>query len=233
MTAAKKPLRLRSFKDLDRVADLVEARHRYDRDVSTLTGRTTVEADGVADDVLFRRAMRDVTPLKMDVRTLSPCSSPRGPSAADQSADDGKQALRDLIRTGAGFVVAHTSEYIWGTGYGVPRQIIERLHRGDYSIQAHLNLHGLHLPQAEEAFAHFLQEAIATGKRAVLIIHGRGRSSRNRPVLKRKVQEWLSKSRWRKWLIAYASARPCDGGAGATYVLLRQRPCKKGGTPSR
>jgi DNA-nicking Smr family endonuclease len=28
----------------------------------------------------------------------------------------------------------------------------------------------------------------------------------------------------RKWVIAFSSARSCDGGAGATYVLLRQRP---------
>jgi DNA-nicking Smr family endonuclease len=105
--------------------------------------------------------------------------------------------------------------------------VIEQLHRGDYAIQAHLNLHGFSVPQARIAFVDFLNEAIATGKRAVLVVHGRGRSSRDRPVIKAKVQQWLSKSRWKKWLLAYASARPCDGGAGATYVLLRQRPCKK------
>jgi hypothetical protein len=27
--------------------------------------------------------------------------------------------------------------------------------------------------------------------------------------------------------MAYASARACDGGAGATYVLLRERPLKR------
>ncbi|MGD0625276.1 MAG: Smr/MutS family protein, partial [Thermodesulfobacteriota bacterium] len=73
----------------------------------------------------------------------------------------------------------------------------------------------------------FLKWAVMTGKRGVLIIHGRGLSSPQEPVLKEKVIEWLTRGPWRKWVIAYASARLCDGGAGATYVLLRRRPVSK------
>jgi DNA-nicking Smr family endonuclease len=58
----------------------------------------------------------------------------------------------------------------------------------------------------------------------VLIVHGRGLSSPAKPVLKTKVIEWLTCGPWRKWVIAFTSARSFDGGAGATYVLLRQRP---------
>jgi DNA-nicking Smr family endonuclease len=61
----------------------------------------------------------------------------------------------------------------------------------------------------------------------ILIIHGRGLSSPADPVLKTKVIQWLSTGPWRKWVMAYASARLCDGGAGATYVLLRNRPATK------
>jgi DNA-nicking Smr family endonuclease len=75
-----------------------------------------------------------------------------------------------------------------------------------------------------EALEGFLGEAIASGKRAVLVVHGRGLSSPGKPILKAKVLEWLIYGPWRKWVIAFASARPCDGGAGATYVLLRRRP---------
>ena len=32
---------------------------------------------------------------------------------------------------------------------------------------------------------------------------------------------------WRKWILAFTSARLCDGGTGATYVLLRERPYTK------
>jgi len=58
----------------------------------------------------------------------------------------------------------------------------------------------------------------------VMIIHGRGLSSPSEPVLKTRVFQWLQSGPWRKWVMAFASARWCDGGAGATYVLLRKRP---------
>ncbi len=36
--------------------------------------------------------------------------------------------------------------------------------------------------------------------------------------------QWLASEPWQKWVIAFSSARLCDGGAGAAYVILRQRP---------
>jgi DNA-nicking Smr family endonuclease len=60
-----------------------------------------------------------------------------------------------------------------------------------------------------------------------LIIHGRGLSSPGEPVIKAKVAQWLSSGPWKKWVVAFASARMCDGGSGASYVLLRRRPLGK------
>ena len=131
------------------------------------------------------------------------------------------------MRFGIGFNIFDTPEYIEGTGYNVHPEIARRLHRGDFSIQAHVDLHGLTADDAKEVFEKFAKWAVMTGKRGVLIIHGRGLSSPSEPVLKKKVVEWLTRGLWRKWVIAYASARSCDGGAGATYVLLRQRPVSK------
>jgi DNA-nicking Smr family endonuclease len=135
--------------------------------------------------------------------------------------------LEDLVRGGEGLIISDTAEYMEGLGHGVNPEIVKRLHQGDFSIQVHLDLHGLGVRKAHEAFEEFLKEALLAGNRAVLIIHGRGRSSRDQPVLKTKVREWLTSGPWRKWVIAFTSARACDGGAGATYVLLRQRPATK------
>jgi DNA-nicking Smr family endonuclease len=131
------------------------------------------------------------------------------------------------VRYGIGFNVSETPEYIEGTGYNVSPSIAKRLHRGDFSIQAHVDLHGLRVEDAKETFEEFLNRAVTTGKRGVLIVHGRGLSSPSEPILKNKVKEWLTRGPWRKWVVAYSSARRCDGGAGATYVLLRQRPVSK------
>ena len=135
--------------------------------------------------------------------------------------------LDNLIKYGEGFIVANTPEYMAGTGRNIPPAVAERLHRGDFSIQAHIDLHGMGVEQAKGAFEEFLSGSITSGKRAILVIHGRGLSSPGEPVLKNKVRDWLTRSHWRKWVIAFSSAQCYDGGAGATYILLRRRPAPK------
>ncbi len=177
---------------------------------------------------LFLEAMSDVRPISRKNR-IQPHTRGSLPSVLEEKHPDTEalRKLQRLVKYGKGFVVADTPEYIEGSGYGANREVIRRLHRGDFSIQAHLDLHGLNVPQAEEAFDLFLKDAITTGKRAVLVVHGRGLSSPSKPVLKTRVLEWLTYGPWRKWIIAFSSARLCDGGAGATYLLLRQRPITK------
>jgi DNA-nicking Smr family endonuclease len=191
-----------------------------------------VEPSLESEEKLFSQAMERVKPL----------SAPKGgkrvffikTAEANLPEDIEKKEeaetllkLTHLVQYGAGFNVSDTAEYIEGTGYNVHPELARRLHRGTYSIQAHLDLHALKVNEAKEVFENFLKRAIATGKRGILIIHGRGLSSPSGPVLKKKVQEWLTHGPWRKWVIAYSSARICDGGAGATYVLLREHPISK------
>jgi len=149
------------------------------------------------------------------------------PATERKNESESLARLNNLIKNGAGFLVADTAEYIEGVGHHVNPAITKHLHRGDFSIQASIDLHGLSAHAAENAFNRFLKEVLLSGKRAVLVVHGRGLSSPNKPVLKNKVIELLTTGPWRKWVLAFTSARLCDGGAGATYVLLRQRPLTK------
>jgi DNA-nicking Smr family endonuclease len=114
-----------------------------------------------------------------------------------------------------------------GTSCNVPHEITRKLHRGDFSIQDHIDLHGYSVVEAYHAVNDFFKRSIVNGIRAVLIVHGRGLSSPGAPVLKKNIVKWLTSGKWRKWVIAFTSARHCDGGAGATYVLLRNRPLPK------
>jgi DNA-nicking Smr family endonuclease len=186
-----------------------------------------VERDPEPEEKLFKKAMEGVVPIPKDnhVERSFQVEVPEGSREKEDAEALGK--LRELIEYGTGFNVSDTPEYIEGTGYNVPPIIARRLHRGDFSIQAHVDLHGLRVHDAKEVFEEFLDRAVTTNRRGVLIIHGRGLSSPSEPILKKKVREWLTQGPWRKWVVAYCSARKCDGGAGATYVLLRQRPVSK------
>jgi DNA-nicking Smr family endonuclease len=182
------------------------------------------DADQLDDETLFLQVVADAQPIEHRHHIdETPSAPPR--TTITESEDDAQAVLRqlnDLIRDGSGFVVSDTPEFISGRVPGVAAGIAQRLHSGAFSIQAHIDLHGMTRFEACGVVDHFLAEAIRRGHRAVLIVHGRGLSSQGPPVLKRQVVHWFTRGRWRKYVIAFASARLCDGGAGATYVLLRQ-----------
>lgn len=187
-------------------------------------------ASGLSDEQLFRQAMADVTPLAADRRKRhSPCrrAPSRSTTPALEADAEALGRLRALVDSGSGFVVEQTPEYAEGTGWNVHPRVSRWLHRGLYAIQDHIDLHGMTVEEARTALDAFLKRSIQAGRLAVLVVHGRGLSSPVRPVLKGKVHEWLGRSPWKRWVIAFASARSVDGGAGATYVLLRERPYRK------
>jgi DNA-nicking Smr family endonuclease len=180
------------------------------------------------DEALFEAAMVDVLPIDKK-NMIEPEIRDRTVRCPDQrdTADDTILALKNLVFHGKGFDVESTAEYIEGTGPDICREVVKRLHQGKFSIQGFIDLHGLTVAEAQEVFENFLKESVATGKRGVLVVHGRGLSSPNEPVLKTRVYHWLTRGPWRKWIIAFSSARSCDGGAGATYILLRKSPVTK------
>jgi DNA-nicking Smr family endonuclease len=113
-----------------------------------------------------------------------------------------------------------TGEELLYCGPGVQQSTFRKLRRGQIIVRAELDLHGLTSAEARPAVAEFLQASRRLGIRCVRIIHGKGLGSRHRgPVLKTKLNIWL---RQREEVLAFASARPVDGGTGAVYVLLRR-----------
>ncbi len=165
------------------------------------------------EEKLFADAMSDVKPISGQNR-IEKNPGEYHFNSSDNNGNESEAMLRldNLIKNGEGFVVADTSEYIEGTGYYVNPEIVKRLHQGDFSMQGYIDLHGLGVKDAQDAFENFFKDAVTTGKRAVLVIHGRGLSSPVKPVLKNRVQEWLTSGPLRKWVIAFSSARNCDGG---------------------
>ncbi|HET57457.1 MAG TPA: DNA mismatch repair protein MutS [Deltaproteobacteria bacterium] len=188
------------------------------------------EGEGVE---LFLRAVEGAIPIDRgrEYRGKTECSSRdvRRDVFLRDDDDEVLASLRQLVENGTGFSVSDTPEYLEGVLYQDSNDIAERLHRGEFSIQDHIDLHGMRLDEARDALNDFFRVSLERGLRGILIIHGRGKSSPVRPVLKTLVKEWLKKGPFRSRVIAFSSARMCDGGAGATYVLFRSRPLTKRG----
>lgn len=179
---------------------------------------------------LFNAAMEGVLPLQNNRHPGSPTqplrlsNAPRG--VVDEDAE-GLRQLRALVENGEGFTLEYTAEYMAGPeGYST-EHLSQALHQGRYTIQDHIDLHGLRVSEAEAALEVFFKRAVATGKQGLLIVHGRGLRSAAAPVLKKRVKHWLTRGPWRRWVAAFASAQAYDGGTGATYVLIRRNPIKK------
>jgi DNA-nicking Smr family endonuclease len=102
---------------------------------------------------------------------------------------------------------------------GLGSDILTKLRRGRWSVQAELDLHGHTADESRDTLADFLLEARARGLRCVRVIHGKGLTSPNRePVLKGKVRKWLS--HWDD-VLAYCEAPRHAGGGGAVLILLK------------
>lgn len=87
-------------------------------------------------------------------------------------------------------------------------------------IEDSLDLHGMTWEEARRAIESFLRGAVQSGKRKVLIIHGKGRRENSAGVLRRNVREYVQDHP----LIAESGEPEArDGGAGAVWVAVRYR----------
>jgi DNA-nicking Smr family endonuclease len=177
--------------------------------------------DDANDDALFLSVMSDVERIR-EPAPLPPGTSPPLPPEVSEEAET-LARLAELVATGEGLDLADTDEYDEGLAQGVDRSLLVSLRRGDFSVQAHLDLHGMLADVAKAALERFLLDSRRQGRRCVLVIHGRGLHSKDQePVLKAKLGGWLSRGKLARVVLGFSTARPVDGGPGATYVLLRR-----------
>lgn len=166
---------------------------------------------------LFQEAVKGARPLKAPpiVQQRSPIKPiPR------QFIRDEQQALADSLSDG--YIPTHemeSGEELLYLREGHSPAILSKLRRGHWVVQASIDLHGLVSDEARIYVSSFIADCKKRGIRCVRIVHGKGLGSRNRePVLKHKLRNWLMQ---KDEVIAYAQARPNDGGSGAVIVLLK------------
>jgi DNA-nicking Smr family endonuclease len=176
-------------------------------------------ARGIPEDelALFREAVRGATPIRPAQRVLRRGKPP--PPVPVQSLLDGHEAIAESLEARL------SEEQAVDTGQepsylrpGLGRDVLRRLRRGHWVVQDVVDLHGLNREQARESLAEFLGRCQRRGLRCLRVVHGKGlRSPGKEPVLKGKVQLWLTR---REEVLAYCEAPANQGGSGALLVLL-------------
>jgi DNA-nicking Smr family endonuclease len=170
------------------------------------------------DSELFRQAVGKVHPVRQE---SVPAYRRRPRAVPAQTRSDERAVMAALARGDFTHDGMETGEAIQFKRDGIQDRVFQKLRRGQFSIEAELDLHGLSITAAKEALSQFLANVIRKRQSCVRIIHGKGRGSRDgKPVLKLKLQSWL---RQRNDVLAYCSARPRDGGTGAVYVLIKRQ----------
>lgn len=174
----------------------------------------------------FEEAMEGVTPIPVRGKNRVPGHG-KNVRPLHPAPDEEKEVLdhlRGLLRGSIEMDITFSDEYIEGSITGVSRKVMRRLKRGQVPVRDHIDLHGLTKKEAEIEVRRFLVDSRKRGLRCVLIVHGRGLNSPDSfPVLKERLPVWLNRGPARRIVLAFATARPYDGGTGAIYVLLRRR----------
>lgn len=162
---------------------------------------------------LFYKAIIGAKPLIQNkIRLSSPLCSSKVNEPVVPSPSQEKLKLAESFHVPC----VSAEEFISFKHPGLSHQILYTLRKGQYHIEAQLDLHGMTVDKAQVSLEHFLQDCLDEGIRTVLIIHGKGRQ-REQPILKNKLNRWLRKT---TAVLAFCSATALHGNRGAIYVLL-------------
>jgi len=102
-------------------------------------------------------------------------------------------------------------------------QTRDKIARGRVPLEGRVELHGMTQEEAYSLLLSFLRRAHEGGVRYVLVITGKGSSSRGDGVLRKSLPSWLTTQPFRHMVSGIDEAARHHGGGGAFYVRLRRR----------
>ncbi len=112
-----------------------------------------------AEERLFARAMSGVRPMDGAVRgrEVAPGPVPE-PLAPQADADaEGRNALLDLVAGTVEFELSLSDEYVQGFVKDIDQKVFRQLRAGQFSPEAHLDLHGQNADQAQFGLLRFVR----------------------------------------------------------------------------
>lgn len=166
---------------------------------------------------LFASSIGPVTPLRQPARP-APARPQPAPLARQRLRDEAKVLKESISDHFDVESLLDTDDNLSYRRDGVGPEVVRKLRRGVWAIQAQVDLHGLRRDAARERLVAFLRASTQAGLRCVRVVHGKGNGSPGRTsVLKTQVKRWLVQ---RIEVIAFTQARAAEGGLGAVVVLL-------------
>lgn len=172
--------------------------------------KTKISPDDLAE---FRNYAKDIKPLTQNSHTPVPRKK------STKKIKIKKEIEIDIKLSDSQYFPEITSdEIIEFSRPGLQHKILRQLKQGQFPIETVLDLHGMTSQQASAALIQFIDHCQKQNFRSVKIIHGKGRRE-TLPILKNKINQWL---RQLPMILAFHSAKPNDGGAGAVYILLKK-----------
>jgi DNA-nicking Smr family endonuclease len=204
------------------LADLKTVKKEIDRQAAE---RAALEAARVAlakkrheEKEIFSLAVGRVKPLPHKGQAHLPRLQP-APIAAQQQLDEQKVLQETMSDEWDTSSLLDTDEALSFRRPGIGVDVTRKLRKGDWTVQAQVDLHNLRTDEAREALGSFIRESYKQGLRCVRVVHGKGLGSPGKvPVLKNKVHSWLVQ---KNQVLAFVQATPAQGGAGAVVVLLQ------------
>jgi DNA-nicking Smr family endonuclease len=97
-----------------------------------------------------------------------------------------------------------------------------RLRRGDFPIDATLDLHGLTYIKAQDLLLRFIDRSLVDGHKNLLVITGKGlKPDGTLGVIRQNISFWLNDVNLSDKIGAFCHAKNKDGGEGAFYIRLK------------
>jgi DNA-nicking Smr family endonuclease len=209
-------------KKIQSLADLKQVKKEIDAQAKAREAEVAARAAALkkaqAEKELFATSVGRIKPLVAPKKAQLVVEMPE-PIPVQRQRDEQavlREALSDEWDTGS---LLDTDEALSFRRPGVGVDVVRKLRKGEWSVQAHLDLHNQRTEEARDLLGKFIRESHKNGLRCVRVVHGKGLGSPGKvSVLKPKVQSWLIQ---KNQVMAFVQATPMQGGAGALVVLLQ------------
>lgn len=159
----------------------------------------------------FKDAVQDTKPLRQHKVRLK-----KSPVILRRKIEN-IQDESDLFDGGEPRETVQHNDYIEFKRDGVSHKTLRKLNKGQYNVQAVLDLHRHSVEDARTAVNRFLHECVKRRIKTAVIVHGKGKPE-STPILKNQINYWLRQA---EPVLAFCSAAPRHGGRGAVYVLFK------------